>query len=143
MKTTVLVLSSVLLFLAGSAPPAGAEDSSLRNLLSVGNDQEHQKSSHFVQPVNRTKNSSPSIWAKMEQDMKRLNHGTKRFFSNTANALCWKKTSPSPSRSSTSSWRSPAKPKESTSWFKPFWAQEEPRVPQSTQEFVGMERPRM
>ncbi len=145
MKITLLVISSVLLLLAGSASPAMAEESSLKNLLSFDNDKEQHNASHFVQPVNRAKNSSPSIWTKIGHDMKRLNNGTKRFFSNTANALCWKKkTSPPPaSRTSNSFGRASSKPKENTSWFKPFWTREEPSLPESTRDFVGMERPRM
>ena len=143
MKTALLVFSSMLL-LAGSPQASWAEESSLKNLLPFGNDKQQRDASHFVQPVNRAKNSSPSIWTKMEQDMKRLNNGTKRFLSNTANALCWKKSPPPPaSRTASHSWRTPSKPKENTSWFKPFWIREEPPLPQSTQEFVGMERPRM
>ncbi len=102
-----------------------------------------------VEVSNRPGGQSPSLWGRVQQDLRRLNNGTKRALSNTADALCWKNWGrssppPAPSRTSTHTWRTPsAPPRSNNSWFTPFWSREEPPQPRTPQDFVGMERPRM
>jgi len=146
MKIEPIVLLVVLVL--GSLPTARAEGFSLHDLNPFGNREKTRETSPSqpTRPTNasyRAGGQGPSVWTKLNRNVKRLNEGTKRFLANTANALCWKSASPPPKRS-THSWRSPAPEKKSnTSWFKPFWSREEPPLPRTPQDFVGMERPRM
>ena len=145
MKITQILLSGVLLLFPVLPPPLLAEGFSLQSLNPFGSredDHPTQRAEHhsLVDVSRRTSQQSPSIWAKVNSDLRRLNNGTKRFLANTADALCWKKSSPPapPSRTSTSS-----RQKSESGWFTPFWSREEPKMPRSPQEFVGMERPKM
>lgn len=86
----------------------------------------------------------PSLWEQIQQDMRRLNANTRRFFSDTAEALTprWPRRPTPP----TTGWLGPRrKPgrEEERSWFGGLFAPEEPRMPQSPQDFVGMDRPEM
>ncbi|MFW5692763.1 MAG: hypothetical protein ACOCWL_00970 [Thermoguttaceae bacterium] len=149
-----MLVPVVLLGLPGSAP-LHAEEFSLNDLNPFqSREQEVERQTDYSQryPVanasRRAGPQSPSLWTRMGDDLRRLNNGTKRALANTADALCWKNwgksSSPPPSRTSTHTWRTPSTPKQSNnSWFTPFWSREEPKGPQTPQDFVGMERPRM
>lgn len=152
-KITQIALSSVLLLFPFPGWPSllRAEGFSLQDLnpFSSRNDapeMDHGRSHSLVDVSHRTGGQGPSLWDRVSADLRRLNNGTKRFLANTADALCWRKKSPPPppSRTSTHKWRTPSTSKNSNSrWFTPFWTREEPPLPKSPQDFVGMERPRM
>lgn len=151
MKITQIVLSGVLLLFPVLSPPVLAEGFSLQSLnpfssREEGREADRAPSHSLVDVSRRSSQQSPSIWAKMNSDLRRLNNGTKRFLANTADALCWKKSSPPASSSRTSPYdrqNSSTSKKSESGWFTPFWSRQEPPVPRSPQEFVGMERPRM
>lgn len=151
MKITQIVLLGVLLLFPGLSRPVQAEGFSLQNLNPFGrhkDDHPTQRAEHhsLVDVSRRTSQQSPSIWAKVNSDLRRLNNGTKRFLANTADALCWKKSSPPASSSRTSPYdrqKSSTSKKSESGWFTPFWSRQEAPMPRSPQEFVGMERPRM
>ncbi|MDY0166728.1 MAG: hypothetical protein RBS80_09310 [Thermoguttaceae bacterium] len=151
MKITQIVLLGVFLLFPGLSRPVQAEGFSLQSLNPFGSredDHPTQRAEHhsLVDVSRRTSQQGPSIWAKVNSDLRRLNNGTKRFLANTADALCWKKSSPPASSSRTSPYnrQNSSTPKKSESgWFTPFWGRQESQVPRSPEEFVGMERPKM
>ncbi len=149
MKITQIVLSGAILLPLGASQSLRAEEFSLQNLNPFSNRETGRARAQPLVEVSNRGGQSPSIWARIGQDLRRLNDGTKRALTNTADALCWKnwgKSSPppAPSRTSTHTWRTPSTPpKSNSSWFTPFWSREEPPQPRTPQDFVGMERPRM
>ena len=144
MKKAQIASLAVLLLLSHWS---WAEEASQKGWFSFGkkDPQPAASSAYHSSGSHRTSDRSPSLWQKFEQDMARLNNGTKRFFAKTADALTWKSAKSAPPPRPLHPWQVPSQPKQKKkSWFTPFWAQEkEAPLPQSPQDFVGMERPQM
>ncbi len=151
MKIIQISLAGALLALPGSSQPLRAEGFSLQDLnpFAGRESQQDHAQQHVLVDASYQRGGNPSLLARVGDDVRRLHNGTWRFLANTADALCWKNWGrssppPPPSRTSTHRWRTPSRPERSnSSWFTPFWSREEPPLPKSPQDFVGMERPRM
>ena len=139
-------LSTMLLAVAllTASVAAGADGWTPDDLAGYSTTVSDERPSGSMSAPRATADQGPSLWEQIQLDMRRFNARTKRFFDETADALTW--DSPPKFRSPLSGWFQP-KPKprrhETRSWFGGLFAPEEPRMPQSPQDFVGMDRPEM
>jgi len=106
-------------------------------------------------PDHRRAYDEPSIWEQFQRDMRRFNARTKRFLDDTADALTtppppprvpnWLKPKPlfGPRKTTADRRYHHRKADDNRSWFDGLFAPDEPPMPQSPEDFVGMDRPEM
>ena len=101
------------------------------------------------------KSDEPTGWEKFQQGWREFDARTKQFFSDTADAITppppkmpeWLKPKPlfRPKKKERSSYgySYTRRQKKDESWFDGLFAPEDPPMPQSPEDFVGMDRPEM
>ncbi len=144
MKTSGILSAAVLVVLLVSGQSAAADGWSLWKLLPFGKKE-------ATRPA-RKSFARPSPLEKLDDDMKKFNEGTKKFFAQAVDALRWKKPDAKkrPTKRYLSWIREPKDPrylrepkKQKKSWWDSLFRREEPKRVDSMKDWVGLSKPEM